>query len=90
MPSALFRTSVIPAAVLAAGLFVEPAGAQQPRLARVSLSSLTAQGFEIKAVAGNQAGVVQTLVLQKGEQVFLCDSKDLSIDPASFDCWQVK
>ena len=59
------------------GLLAQPAGAQQTRLAKVPLSSLTAQGFEVKAAAGNQAGVVQTLVLQKDEQIFLCDSKDL-------------
>jgi len=51
---------------------------------------LTAQGFEVKAAVGNQAGVAETPVLQKGEQVFLCDSKDLSIDPISFECWQIK
>ena len=56
----------------------------------MALSTLTAQGFEIKAATGNQAGVVQTLVLQKAEQVFLCDSKDLSIDPLAFECWQIK
>jgi hypothetical protein len=82
--------SLILAAILAASLFARPAGAQQTRLARVALSTLTAQGFEIKAATGNQAGVVQTLVLQKAEQVFLCDSKDLSIDPLAFECWQIK
>jgi hypothetical protein len=64
--------------------------AMQTRVARVALSALTAQGFEIKAASGNQAGVIQTLVLQKGEQVFLCDSKDLSIEPLAFECWQIK
>jgi hypothetical protein len=92
MRSGPARNSLILAAILAASLSlpVHPADAQQPRLARVTLSSLTAQGFEIKAATGNQAGVIQTLVLQKGEQVFLCDSKDLSIDPLAFECWQVK
>jgi anti-sigma-K factor RskA len=66
------------------------ADAQQPRLARVSLSSLTAQGFEIKAVTGNQAGTASTLVLQREKDVFLCASRDLSIDPTSFECWPVK
>ena len=86
------RNGFIRAAILAAGfcLFAHPAGAQQTRLAKAALSALTAQGFEIKAATGNQSGVVQTLVLQKGEQVFLCDSKDLSIDPIAFECWQVK
>ena len=71
-------------------LLPQPVGAQQSRLAKVSLTSLTAQGFEIKAVTGNQAGVVGTLVLQKDREVFLCSSKDLSIDPTSFECWAVK
>jgi hypothetical protein len=78
--------------VLAAALTVisvsAPAGAQQTR--RVSLSSLTAQGFEVKAVTGNQVGVIGTLVLQKEKDVYLCNSKDLSIDPTSFECWPVK
>jgi hypothetical protein len=78
------------AAALAASSVTQPAGAQQTRLARVSLSSLTAQGFEIKAVSGNQAGVIGTLVLQKEKDVYLCNSRDLSIDPTSFECWPVK
>jgi hypothetical protein len=81
---------LIGAAILAASLFAHPAGAQQTRVAKVALSSLTAQGFEIKAAFGNQAGVIKTLVLQKGEQVFLCDGKDLSIEPLAFECWQIK
>jgi hypothetical protein len=86
------RNGLILAAILAAGLcsFAQPAGAQQTRLAKVSLASLTAQGFEVKAAAGNQSGVIQTLVLQKGEQVFFCDSKDLSVEATAFECWQVK
>jgi hypothetical protein len=90
MRSGPARNSLILAAILAASLFARPAGAQQTRVAKVALSTLTAQGFEIKAATGNQAGVVQTLVLQKAEQVFLCDSKDLSIDPLAFECWQIK
>jgi len=93
MLSAQTRGSLILAVILTAnmlGLLAQPAGAQQPRLAKVPLSSLTAQGFEIKAAVGNQAGVIQTLVLQKDEQIFLCDSKDLSIDPVSFECWRLK
>jgi hypothetical protein len=56
----------------------------------VSLSSLAAAGFEIKAVTGNQSGVVGTLVLQKGQDVYLCEAKDLSIQPTAFECWPVK
>jgi hypothetical protein len=93
MLSGLTRSSLISAAILTAsilGLLPRLAGAQQTRLTKVPLSSLIAQGFEIKAAAGNQAGVIQTPVLQKGERVFLCDSKDLSIDPVAFECWQIK
>jgi hypothetical protein len=93
MLSAQTRGSLILAVILTAnmlGLLAQPAGAQQTRLAKVPLSSLTAQGFEIKAAVGKQAGVIQTLVLQKDEQIFLCDSKDLSIDPVSFECWRLK
>jgi hypothetical protein len=66
-----------------------PADAET-RLAKLPLSALTAQGFEVKAAIGNQVGVIQTLVLQKGELVFLCSGKDLSIEPLAFERWQVK
>jgi len=67
-----------------------PCGAQQPRLPKLlPLSSLTAQGFEVKA-ATSQSGVVGTLVLQKDKDVFLCSSKELSIQPTVFECWPVK
>jgi hypothetical protein len=82
------RNRLVLAAALAASLAASPTGAQQTR--RVSLSSLTAQGFEVKAVTGNQVGVVGTLVLQKEKDVYLCNSKDLSIDPIAFECWPVK
>jgi hypothetical protein len=87
MLSALNRNSLILAAALAVSSASQPAGAQQTR--RVSLSSLTAQDFEIKAVSGNQAGVIGTLVLQKEKDVYLCAGRDLSIDPTSFECWLV-
>jgi hypothetical protein len=82
------RNSLILAAVLAASSVAQPAAAQQTR--RVSLSSLTAQGFEVKAVTGNQVGVIGTLVLQKEKDVYLCNSRDLSIDPIAFECWPIK
>ena len=53
-------------------------GAQQPQQQRpqspsqtVSISSLTAQGFEIKAAA-NTAGSAAQVFLQKGKDVFVC------------------
>lgn len=71
--------------------FFQPAAAQQPRQAKLSaLSSLVAEGFEVKAATGTQSGVVSTLVLQKDKDVFLCSSKDLSIEPTAFECWPVK
>jgi hypothetical protein len=93
MLSAPTRASLIVAALLTAimlGLLAQPAGAQQTRLAKVPLSSLTAQGFEVKAAAGNQAGVVQTLVLQKANRFFCATAKTFSIDPVAFECWQLK
>lgn len=84
----------IVAAGLAAGLsclLAQSAAAQQPRAEKLaSLSSLIADGFEIRAATGTQSGVVGTLVLQKEKTVFLCSSKDLSIQPLAFECWPVK
>jgi hypothetical protein len=80
----------IAVAVGVSNLFSQSVGAQQPWFARVSLSSLTAQGFEIKATTGNQVGTIGTLVLQKDKDVFLCSAKDLSIDPTTFECWPVR
>jgi hypothetical protein len=51
---------------------------------------LVAAGFDIKAVTGNQSGVVGTLVLQKDKDVYLCEAKDLSIQPTAFECWPVR
>ena len=84
------RNGFVLAAILAASALAQTAHAQLTRTARVALSSLTAQGFEIKAVSGNQAGVIGTLVLQKEKEVYLCNSRDLSIDPTAFECWPVK
>lgn len=82
---------VLAALVAASLLGLRPSAAQQPRLPKsVSLSSLTAQGFEIKAATGTQSGVVSTLVLQKDNEVYLCGAADLSIQPTLFACWPVK
>jgi hypothetical protein len=83
------RTGAMIAASLMLSWPLQPAGAQT-RLSKVPLSALTAQGFDVKAAIGNQVGVIQTLVLQKGEQVYRCSGKDLSIEPLAFECWQVK
>lgn len=60
------------AATLAAALLCNPVEAQQrPQPQTVTLSSLTAQGFEIKAAA-NTAGSAAQVFLQKGKDVFVC------------------
>jgi hypothetical protein len=90
---ALTRMSLFVATMAAASLLSlmsQPRGAVAAPLQKVTLSSLTAQGFEIKAVSGNQAGVIGTLVLQKEKDVFMCESKDMSIEPIAFECWPVK
>lgn len=94
IPDGLIRSGPIVAACLAtglSGLLSQPAAAQQPRVEKFSsLASLIAAGFEVKAATGNQSGVVGTLVLQKDKNVFLCNSKDLSIQPIAFECWPIK
>jgi len=88
----VFAAVTLGVAAVALTLLAQLADAQQPRTATkmVSLSSLAAEGFEIKAVTGNQSGVVGTLVLQKDKDVYFCDAKDLSIQPNAFECWPVK
>jgi hypothetical protein len=89
-----FASTAVALGIMAAALMpvAQLADAQQPHTTSkpVSLSSLVVQGFEIKAVTGNQSGVVGTLVLQKDKDVYLCDAKDLSIQPTAFECWPVK
>ncbi len=89
-----FASTAVTLGIAAAALtlLAQLADAQQPRTTTklVSLSSLVAEGFEIKAVTGNQSGVVGTLVLQKDKDVYLCDAKDLSVQPTAFECWPVK
>ncbi|HUD87452.1 MAG TPA: hypothetical protein VMR17_13425 [Xanthobacteraceae bacterium] len=91
--SAFTRTSLFVATMAAASLLSlssQPRDAVAAPLQKVTLASLTAQGFEIKAVSGNQAGVIGTLVLQREKDVFMCESRDMSIEPTAFECWPVK
>ncbi|HEX4041742.1 MAG TPA: hypothetical protein VHY10_08590 [Xanthobacteraceae bacterium] len=82
---------LVVALVAVSFLGLRPSAAQQPRSPKsVSLSTLTAQGFEVKAATGTQSGVVSTLVLQKDKDVYLCGASDLSIQPTAFACWPVK
>ena len=68
----------LPAAVgaLVAVLLCAPAAAQQkPTLKRVTLSSLTAEGFEIKAA------IRDAVMLQKGADVYWCNLRLADTSP---------
>ncbi len=77
-------------ALAAAALALNPAAAQQrpphAGLKRVTLSSLTAQGYEVKAFAQGQA-----LIVQKGTQVYRCNLRVADTSPLSYqsDCYAV-
>lgn len=78
-----------PAAVCALGavLLCSPAAAQQkPALKRVTLSSLTAEGFEIKAA------IRDAVMLQKGADVYWCNLRLADTSPLSYqsDCFAVR
>ncbi len=64
-----------------------PAAAQpRPSLKRVTLSSLTAQGFEIKAA------IRDAVMLQKGADVYWCNLRLADTSPLSYqsDCFAVR
>jgi len=64
-----------------------PAAAQQkPMIKRVTLSSLTAQGFEIKAA------IRDAVMLQKGAEVYWCTLRLADTSPISYqsDCFAVR
>jgi hypothetical protein len=72
---------------LAAVLLCSPAAAQQKAtLKRVTLSSLTAQGFE------NKAAIHDAAMLQKGADVFWCTLRLADTSPLSYqsDCFAVR
>ena len=84
-------TWVLPlaACVFAAVVFAGAASAQQhdkPSLKRVTLSALTAQGFEIKAALREAA------ILQKGAEVYWCNVRLAETSPLSYqsDCFAVR
>ena len=54
---------------------------------RVTVSALTAQGYEVKAITGREA-----LILQKGEQVYRCDLRVADTSPLSYqsDCYAIR
>ena len=75
------------ACALAAVLLCAPAAAQQkPILKRVTLSSLTAQGFEVKAA------LHEAVMLQKGAEVYWCNLRLADTSPLSYqsDCFAVR
>jgi len=63
-----------------------PAAAQKSAVKRVTLSSLTAQGFEVKAV------IRDSIVLQKGAEVYSCSLRVADTSPLSYqsDCFAVR
>jgi len=76
------------AGALAAVVFAAAASAQQhdkPSLKRVTLSALTAQGFEIKAALREAA------ILQKGAEVYWCNVRLAETSHLSYqsDCFAV-
>jgi len=81
------------AAVLAALWFGGPAAAQQTpphpqsQVKAVTLTSLTEQGFEIKAV-----GKGEGLIVQKGKDVFLCTLRLANTSPLSYlsECYAIR
>jgi hypothetical protein len=84
------RVTVILAALLA--VMSVPAAAQQQRERtsppkRLSLSSLTAQGFEVKAVTAREA-----LIVQKGAEVYWCSLHLANTSPMSYrsECYAIR
>ncbi len=78
-------------AVLLAGLVFAAAAAAQQRphhagFKRVTVAALTAQGFEVKAITGREA-----LILQKGQEVYWCGLRVADTSPLSYqsDCYAI-
>jgi hypothetical protein len=83
------------AVVLAAALLSTPVDAQQPgpqpapQPPKISLTSLTNQGFEIKAAA--PGGDFQLVFLQRGKDVFTCITGQLAANqPWKSDCFPME
>ena len=88
------RSLACVAGVLAAAVVCGPAAAQQqpqPRqqsqIKAVTISSLTEQGFEIKALGRGDA-----LVVQKGKDVFWCILHLSNTSPLSYqsECYSIR
>ena len=81
--------SWLAAALLAAGLIGGSAAAQHEtkRQAKaISLSALTAEGFDVKAITGREA-----LILQKGKDVYWCTLRLANTAPLSYlsECYSI-
>jgi hypothetical protein len=83
---------VFAAGIFAAAFFCGPAAAAQSgekpsSVKRVSLSSLTAQGFEVKAVTAREA-----LIVQKGPDVYWCTLHLANTSPMSYrsECYSIR
>jgi hypothetical protein len=65
---------------------LRPAAQQKPSLKRVTLSSLTAEGLEIKAA------ICDAVMLQKGADVYWCNLRLADTSPLSYqsDCFAVR
>ena len=81
----------VAAAVGLTAILCGPAAAQQKRerpstLKRVTLSSLTEQGFEVKAT------MREAVILQKGPEVYWCTLRLADTSPLSYqsDCFSVR
>jgi hypothetical protein len=93
MASGNMRIFTYAAGVLAAVCFCGAAPAQQTpphpqsQVKAVTLSSLTEQGFEVKAV-----GKGEGLILQKGKDVFLCTLRLANTSPLSYlsECYAIR
>jgi hypothetical protein len=93
MGLAISRTGFCAAGVVAAGFICGPAAAQQPvprqpsQVKAVTLTSLTEQGYEIKAV-----GKGDGLIVQKGKDVFLCTLRLANTSPLSYlsECYSIR
>jgi hypothetical protein len=80
------------AGVLAAACICTSAAAQQPphpqsQVKAVTLTSLTEQGFEVKAVGRGDG-----LIVQKGKDVFLCTLRLANTSPLSYlsECFSIR
>ena len=87
MQKSLFRLA---AGLLAAGLIGGSAAAQHEtkrQVKAISLSTLTAQGFEVKAITGREA-----LIVQKGKDVYWCTLHLANTAPLSYlsECYSIR